>query len=38
MLKNVIYTGATINQQASPAVDFLMAPRGQQKAVLPDRH
>ena len=22
--KNVIYTGATINQQASPAVDFLM--------------
>ena len=36
--KNVIYTGATINQQASPAVDFLMGSGGQQKAVLPDRH
>lgn len=26
--KNVIYTGATINQQASPAVDYLMSPQG----------
>jgi urea transport system substrate-binding protein len=26
--KNVIYTGATINQQASPAVDYLMSPEG----------
>jgi urea transport system substrate-binding protein len=26
--KNVIYTGATINQQATPAVDFLMSPSG----------
>src|SRR6266540_2101959 len=24
--KNVIYTGATINQQATPAVDYLMSP------------
>jgi urea transport system substrate-binding protein len=26
--KNVIYTGATINQQATPAVDYLMSPEG----------
>src|SRR5919109_1298509 len=26
--ENVIYTGATINQQASPAVDYLMSPDG----------
>jgi urea transport system substrate-binding protein len=26
--KNVIYTGATINQQATPAVDYLMSPDG----------
>jgi urea transport system substrate-binding protein len=26
--KNVIYTGATINQQASPAVDYLMSAEG----------
>ena len=36
--KNVIYTGATINQQASPAVDYLMSPEGKQKTLLPDRH
>jgi urea transport system substrate-binding protein len=29
--KNVIYTGATINQQASPAVDYLMSPDGGSK-------
>ncbi len=29
--KNVIYTGATINQQASPAVDFLMSSEGGNK-------
>jgi len=29
--KNVIYTGATINQQASPAVDFLMGSEGGNK-------
>jgi urea transport system substrate-binding protein len=29
--KNVIYTGATINQQASPAVDYLMSPEGGSK-------
>src|SRR5215470_1339125 len=29
--KNVIYTGATINQQASPAVDFLMSAEGGNK-------
>ncbi len=29
--KNVIYTGATINQQASPAVDFLMGSEGANK-------
>lgn len=29
--KNVIYTGATINQQATPAVDFLMSPEGGSK-------
>ena len=29
--KNVIYTGATINQQASPAVDFLMGSDGGNK-------
>ena len=26
--KNVIYTGATINQQATPGVDYLMSPEG----------
>jgi urea transport system substrate-binding protein len=26
--KNVIYTGATINQQATPAIDYLMSPEG----------
>jgi urea transport system substrate-binding protein len=26
--KNVIYTGATINQQATPAIDYLMSPDG----------
>jgi urea transport system substrate-binding protein len=29
--KNVIYTGATINQQASPAVDYLMSADGGSK-------
>jgi len=29
--KNVIYTGATINQQATPAVDYLMSPDGGNK-------
>ena len=29
--KNVIYTGATINQQATPAVDYLMSPEGGSK-------
>ena len=29
--KNVIYTGATINQQASPAVDYIMSPEGGNK-------
>lgn len=29
--KNVIYTGATINQQATPAVDYLMSPQGGNK-------
>jgi urea transport system substrate-binding protein len=29
--KNVIYTGATINQQATPAVDYLMSPDGGSK-------
>jgi urea transport system substrate-binding protein len=29
--KNVIYTGATINQQASPAVDYLMSAQGGNK-------
>jgi urea transport system substrate-binding protein len=29
--KNVIYTGATINQQASPGVDYLMSPQGGNK-------
>src|SRR5262249_61139750 len=29
--KNVIYTGATINQQASPAVDYLMSSEGGNK-------
>ena len=29
--KNVIYTGATINQQASPAVDYLMGSEGGNK-------
>ena len=29
--KNVIYTGATINQQASPGVDYLMSPQGGSK-------
>lgn len=29
--KNVIYTGATINQQASPGVDYLMSPDGGSK-------
>jgi urea transport system substrate-binding protein len=31
--KNVIYTGATINQQATPAVDYLMSPDGGSKNV-----
>ncbi len=26
--KNVIYTGATINQQATPGIDYLMSPEG----------
>jgi urea transport system substrate-binding protein len=29
--KNIIYTGATINQQAEPAVDYLMSPDGGNK-------
>ncbi len=29
--KNVIYTGATINQQATPGVDYLMSPEGGNK-------
>jgi urea transport system substrate-binding protein len=29
--KNVIYTGATINQQATPGVDYLMSPEGGSK-------
>jgi urea transport system substrate-binding protein len=29
--KNVVYTGATINQQATPAVDYLMSPDGGSK-------
>ncbi len=29
--KNVIYTGATINQQATPAIDFLMSQEGGSK-------
>ncbi|MCZ6875812.1 MAG: urea ABC transporter substrate-binding protein, partial [bacterium] len=29
--KNVIYTGATINQQAAPAVDYMMSPEGGSK-------
>src|SRR5919109_910293 len=29
--KNVIYTGATINRQATPAVDYLMSPDGGSK-------
>jgi urea transport system substrate-binding protein len=29
--KNIIYTGATINQQASPAVDYLMSAQGGSK-------
>jgi urea transport system substrate-binding protein len=29
--RNVIYTGATINQQATPAVDYLMSPQGGDK-------
>ena len=29
--KNVIYTGATINQQATPAVDYLMSADGGSK-------
>src|SRR5262245_63730279 len=29
--KNVIYTGATINQQASPAVDYMMSAQGGNK-------
>lgn len=29
--KNVIYTGATINQQATPAVDYLMSEQGGSK-------
>jgi len=29
--RNVIYTGATINQQATPAIDYLMSPEGGNK-------
>ncbi|PYM16072.1 MAG: urea ABC transporter substrate-binding protein [Candidatus Rokuibacteriota bacterium] len=29
--KNVIYTGATINQQATPGVDYVMSPEGGNK-------
>ncbi|MBI1846761.1 MAG: urea ABC transporter substrate-binding protein [Candidatus Rokubacteria bacterium] len=29
--KNVIYTGATINQQATPAIDFMMSKQGGEK-------
>ena len=39
MSRNVFYTGAAPNQQAIPAVEYLMGPEGgERQALLPARH